>query len=73
MEGRDWTPGDVALPGVSALNSVTKRPCGLDKYPTAPTSTGEGSQRGSVTKRKTIVNMNDDSRTTCQIDDLRDG
>ena len=57
MEGRDWIPGCNALPGLSALNSVTKRPCGLDKYPTAPTSTGEGSQRGSVTKRNNVNMM----------------
>lgn len=52
MDGRDCVPGWVALPGVSALNSVTNRPRGFDRYPTAPTSTGQGSQSGSVTKRK---------------------
>ena len=41
-------PPDVA-PGSNALNSVSKRPSGFDRNPTAPSSTCDGRHSGSVT------------------------
>ena len=41
-------PPDVA-PGSNALKSVSKRPSGFDRNPTAPSSTCDGRHSGSVT------------------------
>lgn len=35
--------------GLNELKSVTNEPLGLDRYPTAPSSTGDGSHNGSLT------------------------
>lgn len=35
--------------GLNELKSVTNEPLGLERYPTAPRSTGDGSHNGSLT------------------------
>lgn len=50
--------------GSKALNSVTKLPSGLDKYPTDPIPTGDGVHNGSVTNKITDFRTRDEQRSS---------